>query len=657
MTARWGILLFLVLLWIHRGGWWMGGVYFEEDVAGHFYLIKSRLYLLAHGQEAWSWWDRLPLLGSPRLANVQASWLSPLNLFFVLLPPYFAWRLYPLWIDTLLVAASYWTARQWSASRGTAAWVALTWVVTGGTLFVSQHPPYKEAMLAALLAVGCALRYWRYRQRRYWLGLAACGFVHVASGNPSALYFNHLYLVALLPAMLLYARPSRAVLIYTALAYLGGCLLAWPALLPLFDYHAHSHRTLPFVAGTELSESLRMTFPEYVMRVASETQVGSPTPMKYGEGYNLPVDFSGALTLLALSALALRRWRWLLLLSLLVTLQSLGESGGLLWLLHKLAPFTLQVRGPFRFFFLSSWGLALAAGLAWQHWRGHSRWARWLSNGLAAWSVVFVLLAQSQRMVYYAPSVLTPPPMPPEWRTGRVSALRYSRPRPDLWWESAPVMQGIPTLLMPEVLFERGFLLGLAYSQWGPQVEEKLANLVRRARSVPVLQPQRPLLLSWGLTWLLAGQGDSFAWQRLQPDPPRHWFSQPAGESPRQWASREQGDPFATACLEATTPPGEASGGNVRVEVDRPDHQVLQVDGSGLLITADQWDPGWQCRHDGAPVETLRANLALKACWVKPGVRRVEWTYAPPWWNRALWHWAAGTALLAVGWFVSRRRG
>lgn len=655
--SRWPLILLVIMLGIHRGGWWEGGVYIDEDIAGHFYLMKSRLYLLSRGLEPWSWWDPLTLLGSPRLSNIQVGWLSPVNLWFVALPPVWAWRLYPLCLDGLLLWACYWVVREFGGSRAVAAWAALAWVVTGSVLYETQHPCYKESLLTSLLWLACLQRWWRWRQPRYLAGLAMCGYLHVAAGSPSALFFDHCSVALLLPWVYLQTRPPWPAVLRAMLAYAGGALLAAPALLPMQDYHSHGHRSMAEVAGAALSESYRLTPMELVMRLASESHVGSPTMLKFGMGYPLQVDFSLALLLLAGSALAIARLRPLLVLSSLVVLQSMGERGGLLWLLHKVAPATLQIRGPERFFFLGSWGLVLTAALAWQHWRQYSRPTRLLSDGLAGWAVCFALLAQSSALTsrYLNPAVLQPPPMPRR-PAGRVSVLRYSSPQPPLLWEVAAVLQGMPTLLMPEVILERGYLSGLAYSQWGAAAVDKLGPLVRGARNVPVTKPEAPLLLSWGLTWVLEGQGDQFAWRRLQADPPRHWWSRPARESAPEWASRTEGDPFSSACVEGPTEVPDGQGGRLQVEWESADYQRLRVEGAGLLISADQWDPGWRCWHDGLPVPVVRANLALKACWVKAGVRVVEWRYQPPWWPKFWIFHGTGWLLLVLVWLGFRRR-
>lgn len=644
MRNRWPLVLWLALLWVHRGGWWHGGVYLDEDVAAVFFTAKSRLYELVRGREAWSWWDPLTLLGWPRLANVQVSWLSPFNLWFILLPPLWAWRLYPLAMDSLLLAASFWAIRQAGASPAVAGWATLVWLLGDTLLSASQQPCYKESVLSAVLAMGCALRYWRYRQKQMLAALAGCGYLHLASGSPSALFFNHLSLALLMPWLLGLWRPPQKTIFQSLMAYLGGALLALPAWLPLLEFVSHSQRS-----GVAVAETFRLTYGELLMRLASESHIGSSTPMVHAMGYSLRVDGSLAVLLLGLSGLLPAVSRLLVSLALLTLLQTTGEAGGLLWLVHKLVPASLQIRGPERFFFLGSWALAVGAGLAWDHWRQRSLPARWSAHLLAGWAVLFGLLAQSMfSPLSYAPAGhFSPPPLPPAG--GRLAVMRHSQPQPELLWETAGVRQGRPTLIMPEVVLEQGYAQGLACSQLGPDGPALLPGLVLKARSVPILKPQSPLLLGWGLTWILEGRD----WVRLQPDPPRHWFARRSELSAVEFAARESGDPFATAHLDG--PPGPATDGLVEVVTDRADYQSLQVRGQGLLVSADQWDPGWQCLQDGRPAPALRVNLALKGCWVQPGVRQVEWRYRPLWLRQAPFVQASGWVLLLVAWALRRR--
>jgi len=642
-----------VLLWLHRGGWWGGGSYVDEDVAASFFLLKSRLYQLGHGLLAWSWWDPVPLLGAPRLANVQVGWLSPLSLWFAVMPPAPAWRFYPLLLDGGILAAGYWAVRGWGGSARTATWVALAWVMTENLLNESQHPPYKESLLASLLFMACLSRYWQ-RPRRRWLGaLALCGFLHVASGSPSALFYDHLSMALLLPWLISQLRPPLGRVLGALLAYAGGACLAGPVLLPLQDYLAHGHRNLQSVSTGEFSETYRLTLSELLRRLASEGHWGASIPLQHGLGYPLKVDFSLAVLLLGLSALALPRLRWLALMSLMIMLQTLGERGGLMWVLHRLLPFSLGVRGPERFFFLGSWGFVLVAGLAWQHWQTRSRSVRLLTQVLAGWALIFGVLAQSQFLGsrYKDRAVFSSPPLPPPG-SGRLGFLRNPKPQPPLIWESAGALQGMPTLLMPEVIFERGYMQGLVFSQWGPAGLEKLEQLVLQAGAVPIVNPEAPLLLSWGLTWVLQGSPQGFGWRRLQPDPPRHWWSQPTNLTAAEFASRRQGDAFATAHLEGDPPQLPTLTGPVVVDHEGPDYQRLRVKGQGLLVSADQWDPGWRCFHDGRLVPTLRANLALKACWVEPGVSLVEWRYQPLWLRKSWIFLGVGGTLLALAWIV-----
>lgn len=628
----------------------------EEDIGAQFFLMKARMYGLVHGQEAWSWWDPLFGLGLPRFADIQYGWFCPVSLWFMLVPPEWAWRLYPLGIDILLTAAAIWAGSELQLKKPwLCAWLAVTWTQCQVVLFETQHPPYKESMLAALLAVASALAWWRNGRRRYLVALAASGFMHITAGNPSAMYFDHFCLGCLLPWLVWCYRPGRKRLALSLLAYCAGCLLASPVLLAMLDYHGHSERKLPEVAGTTFAESYRYTAGEITRRLASETLAGPPVAAQFYGGYAVPTDLSLAATLLALSALAVPRLRWLTGISLVLVYQAVGERAGLVWLVHQILPFSQDVRGPGRYFLFGSWGLLLAAALAWQHWESRGPAARRLCRLLAAWAVLLPLGLHST-VSYASPEILNGP----EWPAGpgRVSALRYSRPSPPLLWECLPVLQGRRTLLLPQVPYEGGFLLGLACSQLGADAPEHVGALIAAGRKVPVLRPQVPLLMSWGLTWVLegAGQPSSFRFRRLQSDPPRFWWSQVVDMPAPVWAARQEGDPFATAIVEGGAPGTPVQPGLLMVERDDPDFQRISVQGSGLLLASDQWDPGWHCRIDGRPVPTLRANYALKACWVPPGSRTVDWEYRPSWLGWALLCHLAGWALLLLSLRLASRR-
>lgn len=644
------LLAWLVMAWLHQKGWLGGQVYWQEDVAAVFCTLKQRLYLLFHGQESWSWWDRLPQLGIPRLSNVQVGWLSPFSLLFGVLPGSLSWRWYPLVIDSTLLLCAYFFLCAAGARPPSAAWGSLMWVCSSCILNLTQNPCYKESLVATALMLGCALRVWQQPCRpAFWLGLAGAGALHAVAGSPTAFFYDHACLAAILPALAWKFRPPTRVLLLSAGTYLAGLLLASLPWWAVTDFLAHGHRNLEEVNVAAFSDQFRRAPSEIALAMLGESLLGGAPPRQYGMGYPLLSEFSLVVTVLALWAGCQKGNRALLLVALLLTLQMLGESGGLLWLLHQIAPKTTQIRAPDRFFLVTAliWSYLAALGL--------DSLPGPLPRRLAlAWSLLFTLGTRTAMCwSSYAPAEvlqLPSPLRPPEpVAHARVAVLR--RARPPLNWESGPITMGIPTLVIPEALFEQGYLLGLAYSQWGPEARQKLARAAQSSTTVPLLHPEAPLLASWGLTWVLDGDGQgSYGWRRLQPDPPRFWLARPRLEDPRQWAQRTDWKPFEEAQVDpgVLSPSENISPGSILIELDQPDQQILRVEGGGLLVGADQWDPGWRCQVDGQDLPVVRANSALKACLLPQGNHRVVWQYRARWWPR-YWTSALAGSLLLTG--------
>jgi len=91
------------------------------------------------------------------------------------------------------------------------------------------------------------------------------------------------------------------------------------------------------------------------------------------------------------------------------------------------------------------------------------------------------------------------------------------------------------------------------------------------------------------------------------------------------------------AVVETSTPdlPSCVSGigGSARVASRSPTALEVEVEASraALLVIAETWYPGWQATVDGAPVEVLRADFALRGVVVPAGAHRVALAYRPRW--------------------------
>ena len=111
-------------------------------------------------------------------------------------------------------------------------------------------------------------------------------------------------------------------------------------------------------------------------------------------------------------------------------------------------------------------------------------------------------------------------------------------------------------------------------------------------------------------------------------------------------------DPYETVLFESAPGPALAGGGSGAVEVIEDAHTALRLrveaDGPAWLVLADTWYPGWEATVDGAPVEVLRANLAVRAVQVSAGAHEVVFSYHP----RALPAGALVTAVSLIGVFA-----
>jgi hypothetical protein len=76
--------------------------------------------------------------------------------------------------------------------------------------------------------------------------------------------------------------------------------------------------------------------------------------------------------------------------------------------------------------------------------------------------------------------------------------------------------------------------------------------------------------------------------------------------------------------------------------------------GSGLLVLADAWTPGWTARVDGQPAPVLRANVAFRAVPIRAGDHLVELRYRAPGLRAGLLLTALTLAFLLAGALRSR---
>ena len=100
----------------------------------------------------------------------------------------------------------------------------------------------------------------------------------------------------------------------------------------------------------------------------------------------------------------------------------------------------------------------------------------------------------------------------------------------------------------------------------------------------------------------------------------------------RRLASAEF-DPLREVMLEETKSVPSRSDLQASARITRYGNQVVEIDaslnGSGILVLADSFYPGWRVYVDGKEAKILRANLFFRAVSLPPGKHRVEFRYKP----------------------------
>jgi len=127
------------------------------------------------------------------------------------------------------------------------------------------------------------------------------------------------------------------------------------------------------------------------------------------------------------------------------------------------------------------------------------------------------------------------------------------------------------------------------------------------------------------------------------PDPvPRAYAVGGARVADGDSAARTLLDPGFDPAHEIVLPSGAAAPaeatftGTARIVAREADRVALETElgGNGYVVLVDAWDPAWQARLDGRPVELLRANVAFRAVAVPAGRHLIEMRYRPatlPW--------------------------
>ena len=649
-AAACGFIVLYFAVWFAPGVFG-GKILFVEDTASYFFANRANLYALANGG-GWTWWDPLPGLGLPRLANLQSGYLSPFSALFYTLPTARVFSFYPPLVLSVLALFSFGLFRAKGLSVLPALFGALSWASLGNVTAHTQHLPFIET-LVWLPATLLAWELFRRSGRGWWAVAAAIGFACQCLGAPQFVIYNGLLMGVWIGLDLWDARGDlpllrRHFLAATGVAVLGVALASWQ-LLPALELAGDSHRNL-IPSGSHFADAGRASPLEVLLALGAEAfwLFDRPPTLVYGAPYpNLPNLSAVALAFAGFAAFGTtrRRIEWLAVGFFLLGM--LGAAGGVTSLLGWLVPFADRIRAPIRMIvpagFLLSW---LAACGMHAFLTSGARWRQLVALLAIGWLGLLAYSLQWRDDEYRGPKAFEVPTEIAEAEPRIAFDLRGSQD-PPLFATNAGLAAGVPSLLTRAALRPRNYFEAIVASQHGPSVPpQKLARLIS-ATVVGLTDPSLPLMRSFGLSTLVRYSEGRYETIPVPGAQPRFWIVprvdfQPDRAGRWKAAASRDWDPARSVISQrpvqrAALPPASAipatgAYGRLRVVHDEPDRQLLEVDSAGgLLVTSGLAYPGWEVRVDGEPAEALELNLALRGVLLPPGEHRVAWEYRPSW--------------------------
>jgi hypothetical protein len=644
-----------------------GAIWTGEDTAAYFFSNRARLHALAHA-DGFSWWDPVPGLGQPRLANIQSGIFAPLSLLFYLLPTATVFRFYPPLVLTLLTALCFGLFRVRGARRLPALLGALGFATMGTVATHVQHLSAIETLLWWPAVLLC----WELHLRgggAGWLVAAGLAFAFQCFGAlPQYVFYGCLLMAVWMGAGIWERRADRraalrAGLSAVAVAGIGLGVASWQ-LLPFAEFAQHSHRML-LHAPERFLDRYRAAAHEIPLALAAESfwLIEAP-PQAYGAPYpNLP---NLSLVVVGLAVLGLLRrprpW-WAGAAVLFFLLGMLGSAGGVGRLLGAVVPFASQLRAPRR--------MIVPAGflLCWLACRGLDgirppRRAALLAAAASLWVACVAWTTRRGEDAYVTPDFFEVP-----------AAVRSAQPRvavdvlrspalPGLFAVNASLAAGVPTLLQREVLVPANFFEAYFASQFGSLEQVRMLDAFIEAMAVPLLHPDAPLLRAFGLRSVLRYVAGGVRVDAVADALPDHFVTPEVEVIPKREARWKRfadaaWDPGRVALVAQPVPRAPRGGQQpaaIQVLEQRPDRERLEVDsGGGLLVTSGLYFPGWRVWVDGEELPPVEVDGALRAVPLASGRHAVLWRYEPRWLGAA-WLASAAAALLAAGTALASRR-
>ncbi len=663
-------LIFFFLIW-HAPGVFGGQVYVAEDTLAYFFSNRAALYDLAM-RGNFSFWDPLPGLGQPRLANLQSGSFAPLSLLFYFIPTATVFQFYPALVLGLLSVFTFALFRVKGVTQWPALFGALSWVTVSGVLTHVQH----LAVIETLLFLPLTLFFWelalRHRQARF-IVMAGVAFAFQCFGSSAQYLVYNGLLMALWMGRDIWAAINHREKLFERIGFVFGLMGvgfgigSWQ-LLPFLEMVEQSHRNL--LNDPDLFSGLFRASPgELVLALGAESFAFIQGPvLQHGAPYRNQPQLSLLTVGLACLALVRRPRPWAPALGVVFFLLGmLGQEGGVTPWLREFFPFVDRLRAPYRMIvpaaFLISWMAALGLQRVLD---SNFKKRRLLAMFCVGWICV-VGWTLKRPLDHYAPHDAYAVPASVENAGGRVVMDFRNSHRMPSFALNAGLAVGVPTLLMREVLIPASFFETYFAGQYGTLNPPEVFDQTIVSAALPFVNPNAPIWDAFGLETVVSFRGGVFLSQRRETAMDRFSLV-PELEVEENSALFYQRlvspdwDPRAHALVRVPVevlpePSGVSLETEIEILIDEPDRQKLEVQSSGgVLVTSELFFPGWEVQVDGHSAQPLQVQGALRGVLISAGLHEVDWRYRPTWWPWALLG-SSGALLSVLGlWMHDHRR-
>lgn len=321
--------------------------------------VPSKVFLieeLRHGR--FPLWNPYILSGSPFLADINLGLLYPLNLLFLMFPPFRALTIGVI-IDFIIAAIGMFVlGRSLRLSQFASTLSSIIFTFSGTLVVYINDVPLLHVAVLLPWIIWAWITYFTYPTKKFFLILVGLLSLQIIAGHPQLTYYTWLFGIA----YVVFVNPLSIKQKTISLLSVGGLvfLLSSIQLIPFIELvHASTRIGMGFDYASFGSLNPFNMFRFFIQRLVGNLSQGKDW-LQGGSVYG----YIGVLPIILLFFVPFKNIRVRFFLATAVTslLLALGKYTPVFFIAYKLVPGLGSFRSPGHFLFLYTFSLALLAG-------------------------------------------------------------------------------------------------------------------------------------------------------------------------------------------------------------------------------------------------------------------------------------------------------